>query len=193
MRALFYRRLTRPSTPRGAAGMTITIRKATPKDAASYARIMCDEDVFANLLQMPYADEESWRARLNDSCAPGKLDLGLVAEIDGEVVGTAGLHPVGPAQRRRHVMTLGLSIAKSAQGKGVGRALMQALVDYADRWAGVLRIELTVYPDNERAIALYEKFGFVQEGRFRAYALRDGTYVDSLAMARLHPRQPLVT
>ena len=172
--------------------MTITIRRATPKDAGSYARIMGDDDVYPNLLQMPYADEETWRTRLTDSCAPGKLDLGLVAELDGDVVGNAGLHPVGPAQRRRHVMGLGIAVATTAQGKGVGNALMQALVDYADDWAGVLRIELTVYPDNTRAIALYEKFGFVHEGRFRAYAMRNGEYVDTLAMARLHPRQPRV-
>ncbi len=172
--------------------MSITIRKATPKDAASYARIMGAEDVYANLLQMPYADEDTWRARLTDSCAPGKSDLGLVAEIDGVVAGTAGLHPVGPALRRRHVMMLGISIARDAQGKGVGKALMAALVDYADRWAGVLRIELTVYPDNERAIALYRKFGFEVEGTHRAYALRDGRYVDTLSMARLHPDPPRV-
>jgi putative acetyltransferase len=172
--------------------MTITIRRATPKDAASYARIMGEAEVFANLLQMPYADEEAWRARLTESCAPGKSDLGLVAEIDGVVVGTAGLHPVGPAQRRRHAMVLGISIGKDAQGKGVGSALMTALVDYADRWAGVLRIELCVYPDNKRAIALYRKFGFEVEGTHRAYAMRDGRYADTLTMARLHPDQPRV-
>jgi len=171
--------------------MTITIRKATPKDAASYARIMGEDDVYPNLLQMPYADEESWRARLTESCAPGKLDVGLVAELDGEVVANAGLHPVGVAQRRRHVMTLGIAVAKAAHGRGVGSALMQALVDYADNWAGVLRIELTVYPDNARAIRLYEKFGFVLEGRHAAYALRNGEFVDTLTMARLHPAQPV--
>jgi putative acetyltransferase len=170
----------------------ITIRRANPKDAGSYARIMGEEDVFSNLLQMPYTDEDAWRARLTDSCAPGKADIGIVAEVDGVVVGTAGLHPVGPAQRRRHVMMLGISIAKEAQGKGVGKALMQALVDYADNWAGVLRIELTVYPDNERAIALYRQFGFEVEGTHRAYALRNGRYVDTLTMARLHPQQPQV-
>jgi putative acetyltransferase len=172
--------------------MTISIRRATPKDAAAYARIMDEENVYSNLLQMPYADEESWKARLTDSCAPGKPDLGLVAEIDGEVVGNAGLHPVGAAQRRKHVMVLGISVESKAQGKGVGKALMAALCDYADRWAGILRIELTVYPDNERAIALYRQFGFVEEGRHRAYAMRNGQLVDTISMARLHPNQPLV-
>ncbi|MEP7085209.1 MAG: GNAT family N-acetyltransferase [Betaproteobacteria bacterium] len=172
--------------------MTITIRRATPRDAAAYARMMGEADVFGNLLQMPYADEELWRQRLTDSCAPGKLDLGLVAELDGEVAASAGLHPVGVATRRRHAMMLGISVAGHAQRKGVGTALMRALCDYADGWAGILRIELTVFEDNQRAIALYQKFGFEIEGRHRAFAMRDGQYADALTMARLHPRQPLV-
>ena len=49
--------------------------------------------------------------------------------------------------------------------------------DYADRWAGVLRLELTVFVDNTPAIALYRKFGFEIEGTNRAFALRDGTYL----------------
>jgi len=172
--------------------MTITIRKAIPGDAAAYARMMSEVDVYSNLLQMPYADEETWRQRLTESCAPGKTDLGLVAELDGAVVGSAGMHPVGAALRRRHAMMLGISVAGHAQGKGVGSALMAALCDYADRWAGVLRIELTVFEDNQRAQALYRKFGFEVEGKHRAYALRDGRYVDAIFMARLHPGQPLV-
>ena len=70
------------------------------------------------------------------------------------------------------------------------RALFESLCDLADRWLGVLRVELTVYADNHRAQSLYRRFGFVEEGRHRAFALRDGEYVDALAMARLNP-QPL--
>ncbi len=172
--------------------MSLNIRRATVKDAAAYARIMAEGDVFGNLLQMPYADEDGWRQRLSDSTALGKPDIGLVAELDGEVVATAGLHPVGAALRRRHAMTIGISVARHAQGKGVGRALMQALCDYADNWAGVLRIELTVFDDNARAIALYRKFGFELEGTHRGFAIRDGVYATALTMARLHPKQPMV-
>jgi putative acetyltransferase len=67
---------------------------------------------------------------------------------------------------------------------------MQAICDYADRWAQVLRLELTVFADNDRAIALYRRFGFVEEGRHRGFAMRDGRYVDALAMARWHPSPP---
>jgi putative acetyltransferase len=139
---------------------------------------------------MPYASEERHRARLVEDLAPGKADLSLVAEQAGRIVGSAGMHPIGPALRRRHAVMIGISVGADAQGRGVGTALMHALCDYADRWMGVLRIELTVYDDNAAAIALYRKFGFEIEGRHRAYALRDGRYVDALAMARLHPAPP---
>ena len=56
------------------------------------------------------------------------------------------------------------------QGKGVGTAMMQAVIDLADRWLNLTRIELTVFTDNEPAIALYRKFGFEIEGALRKYA-----------------------
>ena len=172
--------------------MTITIRRAAPADAAAYAHIMGDPAVFPGLMQMPYASEEAWRARLVEGMAPGKVDLSLVAERGGEIVGTAGLHPVGPALRRRHVVAIGISVAREAQGQGVGSALMQAMCDYAEGWMGVLRIERTVYADNAAAIGLYRTFGFETEGPHRGYALRDGRYVDALAVARIHPDPPSI-
>jgi L-phenylalanine/L-methionine N-acetyltransferase len=87
-------------------------------------------------------------------------------------------------------MGLGLSVSLPWQRQGVGRALLGALCDYADRWTGALRLELTVYTDNAAAIALYRCFGFEAEGTHRGFALRDGAYVDALAMARLHPNPP---
>lgn len=171
---------------------SIAVRRATVQDAAAYARIMGDPGVYPGLMQMPYTSEELWRARLLDSVAPGKTDLLLVAELDGTVVGAAGLHPAGVSPRRRHVLLLGISVLPEAQGQGVGSALMAALCDYADRWAGVLRIELGVYTDNDTAIGLYKKFGFAIEGTMRGYAMRDGQFADTFAMARLHPNQPRI-
>lgn len=170
--------------------MQITIRRSQVSDAAGYAQLMAHPEVFSGLLQLPYPSEEMWKLRLQDNAAPGKADLSLVAVSGEELVGSAGLFAAGAPLRRRHVMTLGISVAAQAQGQGVGRALMAALLDYADNWAQVLRIELTVYTDNARAIRLYESFGFEREGLMRAYALRDGAYVDTLAMARLHPKPP---
>jgi putative acetyltransferase len=67
---------------------------------------------------------------------------------------------------------------------------MRGLTDYADQWGHILRIELTVFADNARAIALYERFGFEHEGRHKGYALRNGQYSDVLCMARWHPKPP---
>lgn len=172
--------------------MTLLIRRAKVSDASALARHMSDPGVFGGLLQMPYPSEEAWAKRLLDSTAAAGADLLLVAERDGELLGAGGLNAVSSHVRRRHAMGLGIHVAPSAQRQGIGRALMAALCDYADRWAGVLRLELLVYADNERAIGLYRQFGFEVEGTMRAHALRDGVYVDSLAMARLHPNPPQI-
>ena len=153
------------------------------------AALMGEPGVFANLLQLPLPTEVIWRARLEGSNQPNPTDLQLVAELDGSVVGSAGLHPM-PQLRRRHVAMLGISVSSGARRRGVGRALMQSMCDYADNWAHILRIELTVFTDNAAAIALYESFGFRQEGTHHAYALRAGRYADVHAMARLHPEPP---
>ena len=76
--------------------VSISVRRAVVGDAAAYARIMGDPAVYPGLMQMPFASEELWRQRLTDANALGKTDLLLVAELNGDVVGSAGLHPVGP-------------------------------------------------------------------------------------------------
>ena len=167
--------------------MTITIRRVTTKDAAALARLMSDPAVYGGLLQVPFPSEERWAAQLTGTGAADKADLALVAELNGEVVASAGLYAAGTALRRRHVMGLGISVARAAQGQGVGTASMTARCDYADHWLNTLRIELTVYTDNDVALRLYRCFGFEIEGTFRGYAMRDGRYVDAHALARFHP------
>lgn len=180
-----------PEAPADHIDDAIVVRRATLADAAGFAQMMAHPDVYANLMQLPLPTEELWRARIADMAAPNRTDLQLVAERGGRLVGSAGLHPA-PALRRRHAAMLGISVVAEAQGQGVGRALMQALCDYADGWAQLLRIELTVFTDNQRAVALYERFGFRHEGTHRAYALRHGVYADVHCMARLHPSPPKV-
>lgn len=172
--------------------MPISVRRAGLQDAAAFARIMGDPGVFPGLMQMPHTNEDLWSARLTELTVPGKADLMLVAERDGTVLGTAGLHPAGASVRRRHALMLGISVASEAQGQGVGSALMVALCDYSDRWVGALRLELSVYTDNARAIGLYRKFGFEIEGTMRGYALRDGQFTDTHAMVRFHPHPPRI-
>ncbi len=169
------------------AATSLSVRRTRVADAEAYARMVSDPEVYTNLLQMPFPSVASWHERLAESCAPGSPHVQLVAEADGQVIGAAGLHPLGPSPRKRHAMTLGIQVDAQWHGRGVGKLLMRSLCDYADNWLGLLRIELDVYADNRRAQALYERFGFVREGVRRCEALRDGVYVDGWLMARLNP------
>lgn len=165
----------------------LRIRRGREDDAPAFCAMFTDPSVYGGTLQMPYPSEAHWRKRLSDSDQPGGRHIHLVAERDGQLLGSAGLHPVGDSPRRAHVMGLGITVAGPAQGQGVGKALMLALLQVADQWAQVLRIELTVFADNAAAIALYRSCGFEEEGRLRGYAFRNGRFEDTLAMARWRP------
>lgn len=165
----------------------IAIRALEPGDAHEVSALTGACGTFEGTLQlpdMPVATRLEWLQKLEPhSCR-------LVAVAEGRVVGSAGLHLASNSLRRSHVRMLGIGIALDFQGRGVGRMLITRLLDWADNWAGVLRVELTVHSDNDRAIALYRAMGFEEEGRHRAYALKDGRYIDALCMARLHPDPP---
>jgi putative acetyltransferase len=113
----------------------------------------------------------------------GPNDHVLVAEIDGRVIGYAGLHLRDG--KRRHSAWLGIAVHDEFAGRGAGQALMQGLLDLADRWIGLMRVDLEANADNQRAIAMYRRFGFVDEGVFKKAYFVDGEYVDALLMARL--------
>jgi len=101
------------------------------------------------------------------------------------IIGTAGL-TVNANHRIRHSGSIGIMIHKAYQNKGVGTTLMNALIDVADNWLMLVRIELTVLEDNERAINLYEKFGFEKEGIKRLAVIRKGKYENEYLMARIN-------
>jgi putative acetyltransferase len=161
----------------------VHIRSAEPTDAEALAALFACPRVIANTLQLPYRSLDFRRGRLQ----PDPTIHRLVAEVDGRLVGELGLH-LEPNPRRAGVASFGMAVHDDYQGQGVGSALMAAMLDLADNWLGLRRIELTVYTDNAPAIRLYEKFGFLIEGTARAYALRAGSYVDAYFMARLRLR-----
>ena len=161
--------------------MKITIRHTEPDDYEALHAIMTQPRAAAGTMQLPLASKESWRKRLSE---PRDGAYSIVACVDGQVIGQAGM-TVEQRPRRRHTASLGMAVHDEWQGRGVGSALMSALVDLADNWIDVQRIELTVYADNAAAVHLYEKFGFAIEGTLRRYAFRNGVYVDAYYMARL--------
>lgn len=162
--------------------MQFTIRRAEPSDAEALHRVYSAPGVIHGTLQLPYPSAENWRKRLAE---PPDGTFNLLACVEDEVVGQLGLYTFPNQPRRRHVGQIGMAVRDDWQGKGAGSALMHAMVDLADRWLNLSRIELEVYTDNQPAIHLYEKFGFVTEGTHRQFAYRDGQFVDVYAMARL--------
>ena len=159
----------------------IEVRRAEPEDFAAVQAIYAAPMAQAGTLQLPFPSLDLWRQRMQAVDPNAHL---LVACVAGDLVGQLGLH-VSPNPRRRHVAEIGMGVRDDWQGRGVGGALLAAALQLADGWLQLRRIELQVYADNAAGIALYARHGFVEEGRHRGYAYRDGTYVDALTMARL--------
>jgi RimJ/RimL family protein N-acetyltransferase len=105
----------------------------------------------------------------------------LVAE-DGERLVARLSVARDPHPASAHVADLGLMVAASHRRRGIGRALLDAAVEWA-RGAGVRKLELHVFPHNEPALRLYEEFGFRREGYRRGHYRRGGEYVDAILMA----------
>ena len=165
------------------AGHPVVVRRAEPGDADGIYATFLGRRAIAGTLQLPYPSVEMWRKRLAEVVPTDYL---LVATINGEIVGNVGLHAASKSARRRHVGDVGMAVRDDRQRRGVGTALMRAAIELADGWLNYQRLELSVYTDNLAALALYRKFGFAIEGTCRAYAFRDGAYVDAYIMARLH-------
>lgn len=156
------------------------IRASSLADAEEINALQNLPLVRAGTLRLPNAPISETRRSLENP-APGTMNL--VAVLDGHIVGSSGINRF--SGRRAHACGLGIGIHDDYQGKGIGTALMHEMIDAADNWLDIRRIELTVFTDNAAAIRLYEKFSFVKEGIFRDFAFRNGRYTDVLAMARI--------
>lgn len=161
--------------------MTVEIRRAEPSDAKAIKQIYECKNAYSSTLQLPHPSLTLWEKRTTD--VPDNVFV-YVALVDGEIVGNLGFE-VCTSPRRRHVASLGMGVKDDVQGRGVGSALLATVIDLADNWLNLKRIELTVYSDNDRAINLYKKFGFAVEGESKAYAFRNGEYVSAYHMARV--------
>jgi putative acetyltransferase len=169
-----------PNDPAGAKPAPVTIRAREPGDWQEIADLTSLPNVRFGTLRLPFTSRDHWR-RLMEK--PSDRVTSIVAVLDGRVVGVAGL--IQGEGRRSHVAEIFMSVHDDHCGRGIGTALLAALVDAADNWLNIRRLELTVYVDNEPGIRLYKKFDFEIEGTRRADAFRAGKFVDSLMMARV--------
>lgn len=159
----------------------IRIRHAESHDADAIKAIYTCPNAQAQTLQLPYPSGVIWDKRITH--IPDNVYV-FVAEINNHVVGNLGMEICTNA-RRRHCASFGMGVHDDYQGQGVGGALITAMLDLADNWLNLHRIELTVYNDNQAAIALYQKFDFVIEGELVDFAFRQGQFINAYQMARI--------
>lgn len=156
------------------------VRLATPADTVAIAEafaLVAEEDLIATEPPVDVAERaERFRGRIEDD-GPGAW---WVMEEDGEILGGASV-----GESVSGVLSLGMSLVPEARGRGGGRALLDAVIDHA-RSVGAHKVELEVWPDNVRAIGLYESAGFEVEGLKRNhYRRRDGSLRSALVMGLL--------
>lgn len=161
----------------------VTIRAFEMTDWSDVAELFLAPGCRWGTLQMPYQSRDEIRHKLEN---PPQDFYQLVAVINHEqqkVVGMVSLRTF--RGRRAHVGQLGIFVHDDYQNQGIGSKLMEAVIDLAENWLNLQRLELIVNSDNPSAIHLYEKYGFVIEGTLRKNAFRAGSYIDGYAMARV--------
>ena len=119
------------------------------------------------------------------SSAEDPRALMLIARINGEYAGNCALLPLGNKQRIRHRCGAAIALYQKFCGLGLGRAMMETVIDTAEA-LGYEQIELEVVSGNNRAIHLYESLGFTAYGtRPRAMKYKDGSYADEILMVKV--------
>jgi [ribosomal protein S18]-alanine N-acetyltransferase len=161
----------------------VVVRRATPGDAASLVelgRAVSSEPEGWLITDGDWRDLADERRYLRAVRRSPHAAV-FVAEIPAGVVGRLSVardtHPAS-----RHVADVGLMVAAGHRRRGIGSALLDQAVEWA-REAGIEKLELHVFPYNEPAIRLYERFGFEREGLRRAHYRRRGELVDAVLMA----------
>jgi L-amino acid N-acyltransferase YncA len=160
----------------------IVLRPATAADTAAICRIYNQgiEDRLATLeTELRTPDERrQWLA------ARGPRHPVFVAETDEMVVGWSSLNVYNPRPAYQYVADFSIYIERGWRGKGVGRRLLEHLIDQA-RALDYHKMMLSTFPFNASGVALYERMGFTQAGVFHEMGLLDGRWVDTLIMEKL--------
>lgn len=166
----------------------IVIREAVPADAGHIVAYMqrISHEPNNNILTGPgefgFTVEEE-RDLIEEYSLTDNAVM-MVAEAEGKLISL--LHCRGGKRRAgRHTASIGITVHRDWRGKGVGSAMMARVVEWATENPVIKRLELEVFTTNERAIHVYEKFGFQMEGCKRRAYYKEGIYLDAYMMALL--------
>jgi RimJ/RimL family protein N-acetyltransferase len=171
-------------------GELVNLRAADARDASIVHHWFNDPAVMrgwgwsasARSLQSVARQLEEWLAQEDVLGRPAAL---IAEALDGSPVGLVVLRVDRPEARS---FELSLLVGEpSLWGKGIGADMVQTILEACFAGWGVHRVGVRVEEDNDRALALYRRAGFLQEGRMRQAAFRDGRHADILLLSRLGP------
>lgn len=166
--------------------MNIIYREAEPSDAGKFIeyckKVGAESDFLtfgAEGIPLTISQEADYIRKF----AGNPESLMLVVFDEGELIGTGAATPVSARERFAHRRELAISVRKDYWGKGIGSGIMKLLVDFCEK-SGAKVLQLEVRSDNERAIALYKKFGFEKIGTYEKFFRINGEYFDADLMNR---------
>ena len=148
-------------------GRTCTLRNGTAEDGQALLDIFNLTHAQTDYL-LTYPEESTHTAQEEAEFLKQKTEstdeIELLAEVDGAVVGSAGIGCVGRREKTRHRARFGISVDRAYWGLGIGRAMTEACIECA-KTAGYVQLELEAVAENEQALALYRSVGFAEYGR----------------------------
>lgn len=163
----------------------MNIRQATTNDAASILQYLaafwadgCNTVIYRSSLPS-LQDEINWLAQRD-----GENGVVFIAEQDSKIIGLIDTI-IPKIDEFKHTCEFGMSVLAAYRGKGIGRGLIQHLLNWANI-RHISNVELNVFSNNHVAIALYANLGFVEDGRRKnAVRLQDGIFCDLIHMTRI--------
>ncbi len=168
-------------------GEKVIIRKVNKSDAKAlveYVNIIAGQSDFLTfgVGEFDVSIEEEEKIIENSLKKDNKLFI--IAEYKGEIIGNLNFSG-GSRQRTVHTGEFGISVLRAYWGNKIGEELINYLINWSKKTGIIRKINLRVRTDNERAICLYRKLGFVEEGILKRDFLIDDNFYDSLMMGLL--------
>lgn len=167
-------------------GESMTIRAAREEDAErclDYLHMVAGESDFLSFGVGELALTLEAERRVIAEARQSNNSIILIAEVGGEMAGLASFQG-GSKPRDRHTGELGITVAKKYWGHGIGRELMLALIEWAEKNPIIQKLNLRARADNHRAIELYRKLGFIEEGMITRDIKIDGEFYDCIFMGK---------
>lgn len=166
------------------SGNEVTIKEATRNDAQqmiNFYNVVGGETDFLSFGKNEFNRDVEEYKKFIDSTSLEQNSIILIATLKDEIIGIASINS-SQKDRTKHVGTLGIVVSEQLVGQGLGRKLMEELINWATSNGVTKKISLVTREDNTFAIELYEKLGFVKEGLLKKDNFINGVYYNTLVM-----------